>query len=232
MALVCWAGIAQLVEYKLPKLGVASSNLVARSTSKAVGLASLAGVVSKNYGLPAFASAGLWKVGLGPLFFLYYVREGRSLDMVESATLARIILLAEPVLADLGCELVEAQLRNERAGLMLRFIVHKPGGVGLEDCATVSRALGALLEVEDPIGKAYHLEVSSPGLDRPLTSPRDFARNVGEKVEIAVRRGEATVKAVGVIAGVDGEMITITGADGPEEIALAELVKARLVIEF
>ena len=51
-------------------------------------------------------------------------------------------------------------------------------------------------------------------------------------MEIAVRRGEATVKAVGVIAGVDGEMITITGADGPEEIALAELVKARLVIEF
>jgi ribosome maturation factor RimP len=151
---------------------------------------------------------------------------------METATTANIRELVEPVLTDLGYELVELQLRNERVGLVLRLIIHRQGGISLDDCTTVSRMVGALLEVEDPIGKPYHLEVSSPGLDRPLTTARDFARHMGEKVTISLVQGEETRTVTGLIAGVDDIMVTVTVDEAPEQIALTAIVKARLVIEF
>ena len=151
---------------------------------------------------------------------------------METATMARVRQLVEPVLTELGYELVELQLRNEQIGLVLRLIIHKEGGISLEDCSNTSRTVGHLLEVEDPIGKAYHLEVSSPGLDRPLTTDRDFARNMGQKVEIKFRLGEATRNIIGRLAGVNEIMVTITVDGAPEQIALTDIVKAKLVIEF
>ena len=151
---------------------------------------------------------------------------------MESATMARVRQLVEPVLTDLGYELVELQFRTEQVGLVLRLILHKEGGIGLDDCSSTSRTIGHLLEVEDLIGKAYHLEVSSPGLDRPLTTDRDFARNMGQKVEIKFRSGETTRNIIGLVAGVNEIMVTITVDGAPEQIALADIVKAKLVIEF
>lgn len=151
---------------------------------------------------------------------------------METATMAKVRHLVEPVLTELGYELVELQLRNEQIGLVLRLILHKEGGIGLEDCSKTSRTIGHLLEVEDPIGKAYHLEVSSPGLDRPLTTVRDFTRNMGQKVEIKFRLGETTRKVIGFIADVDEIMVTITVDGAPEQIALTDIVKATLLIEF
>jgi len=151
---------------------------------------------------------------------------------METATMARVRQLVEPVLTELGYELVELQLRNEQVGLVLRVILHKEGGISLEDCATTSRMIGHLLEVEDPIGKAYHLEVSSPGLDRPLTTTRDFARSMGQKVEIRFRAGEEARNVIGRIADVNEIMVTITVDGAPEQIALTDIVKAKLVIEF
>ena len=146
--------------------------------------------------------------------------------------MAQIRQLVEPVLTDLGYELVELQLRNERVGLVLRFIIHREGGVTLDDCSTVSKTVGPLLEVEDLIGNPYHLEVSSPGLDRPLVTARDFERNMGQKVTVAFRVGEETQTVIGHITGVDAIMVTITVNGSPERIALTSVVKARLVIEF
>lgn len=151
---------------------------------------------------------------------------------METATVARVRQLVEPALTDMGYELVELQLRNEQIGLVLRLIIYRDAGISLDDCTRVSRAIGPLLEVEDPIGKAYHLEVSSPGLDRPLTTSRDFERNMGQKVTIIFKVGEETRNVTGLIAGVDDIKVTITVDGAPEEIALAEIVKARLVIEF
>lgn len=151
---------------------------------------------------------------------------------METATVAQIRQLVEPVLADLGYELVELQLRNERVGLVLRFIIHREGGLTLDDCSTVSRTVGPLLEVEDPIGKPYHLEVSSPGLDRPLTTTRDFERNRGQKVTITFRIGDKTQTVTGHIAGADDILVTVTVDGAPEQIALTTIVKAMLVIEF
>lgn len=151
---------------------------------------------------------------------------------METATITRVRQLIEPVLIELGYELVELQLRNEQLGLVLRLIIYKDGGISLDDCSSVSRTIGHLLEVEEPIAKAYHLEVSSPGLDRALKTERDFARNMGLKVEAAFREGEATRNVIGTIAGVNEIMVTITVDGAPEQIALADIVKAKLVIEF
>jgi len=151
---------------------------------------------------------------------------------METAAAAKVRQMIEPLLTDLGFELVELQLRNEPIGLVLRLIIHKQGGVSLDDCTTVSRAVGHLLEVEDPIAKAYHLEVSSPGLDRPLTTARDFIRNLGHKVTITFRADEKIQNVTGIIAGVDETEGVVTVDGTPAQIALTDIVKARLAIEF
>ncbi len=151
---------------------------------------------------------------------------------METATLAQVRQLVEPALAELGYELVEIQLRNEKIGLVLRVVLYKEGGINLDDCSTTSRTIGHLLEVEDLIGRPYHLEVSSPGLDRPLTTARDFARNIGHKVEVKSMKGEETRNVIGLIAGVDEIKVIITVDGAPEQIALTDIVKAKLVIEF
>jgi len=151
---------------------------------------------------------------------------------METPTQAKVRQLVEPVLTELGLELVELQLRTEQIGLVLRLIIHKEGGVSLDDCAKTSRMVGHLLEVEDPISKAYHLEVSSPGLDRPLTTFRDFSRNLGQLVSVDYRLGEIRHHVTGVIAGVDEELVTLTVEGAPQQIALTDIVKAKLVIEF
>lgn len=172
--------------------------------------------------------------GFIPAFFFPLNTRSPGLEAVtmETATTARIRQLVEPVLTELGYELVELQLRNEQLGLVLRLIIYKDGGISLDDCSMVSRTVGPLLEVEEPIARAYHLEVSSPGLDRPLKTERDFARNMGQKVEVVFRVGEVTKNVVGTIAGVNEIMVTITVDGAPEQIALADIVKAKLVIEF
>lgn len=151
---------------------------------------------------------------------------------METTTMAQVRQLVEPVLTELGYELVELQLRKEQIGLVLRLIIHKEGGIGLDDCSTVSRAIGHLLEVEDPIGKPYHLEVSSPGLDRPLTTARDFVRNLGKKVDIRYTVGEEMRNVIGIIAEVEESKVTITIDGAPGQIPLSDIVKAKLVIEF
>jgi ribosome maturation factor RimP len=151
---------------------------------------------------------------------------------METPTMVKIRQLVEPVLVEMGLELVELQLRTEQVGLVLRLVLYKEGGTSLDDCSRASRTISHLLEVEDPIAKAYHLEVSSPGLDRPLTTVRDFARNIGQQVEVQYRVGETTRSVIGSIAGFNEIMVTITVDGTPEQIALIDIVKAKLVIKF
>lgn len=110
---------------------------------------------------------------------------GSSPQAAEVET--RLRALAEPILTDRGLELVDAEFRRETHGWVLRLYMDKPGGVTLDDCQRVSEELGDHLDVEDFIGLPYHLEVSSPGLDRPLTRDQDFERFVGQEARIATR---------------------------------------------
>src|SRR6476659_9969093 len=98
----------------------------------------------------------------------------------------KLIQLSEPVVAGQGYELVDLEFKNEPqvGGWVLRVFIDKPDGVSLDDCAAVSRELSAVLDVEDAIPIAYSLEVSSPGLNRPLKKAADFERFVGKKAKI------------------------------------------------
>jgi len=104
---------------------------------------------------------------------------GRKEEIVE-----KVRAIAAPLATGEGLELVDVELAGAGGRTTLRLYIDRKGGVSLDDCSSVSRALSSALDVEDPIQGAYDLEVSSPGLDRPLRTPEHFARYAGEKVRI------------------------------------------------
>lgn len=141
--------------------------------------------------------------------------------------------LALPVLEELGLELIEVQYRREQSGWILRLIIDKQEGVSLDDCTTVSREISQLLDIEDFIDQAYNLEVSSPGLDRPLKNMADFQRFTGRKAKIktiAPIDGEHVF--IGKILQATGETIILVVGSRELEIPFAQIAKARLEVEF
>lgn len=160
----------------------------------------------------------------------------------RSASESRILALISPTVAGLGYEMVRLRLqggRNPRSPLTLQVMAERPDGtMTVEDCSQISEALSALLDVEDPIEREYSLEVSSPGIDRPLTRTKDFAEYVGHegKFELGVPL-EGRKRFRGAIVGLvrSGEAVEIEAVDskGTVERAalpLADMVDARLVL--
>ncbi|RME40395.1 MAG: ribosome maturation factor RimP [Deltaproteobacteria bacterium] len=96
----------------------------------------------------------------------------------------KVAQLAEPIAQDFGFEIVDIEYRREGSSWFLRFFLDKPGGITLDDCADFSREIDPVIEAEEIIHHAYRLEVSSPGLDRPLKKPGDFMRFTGEPVRV------------------------------------------------
>jgi ribosome maturation factor RimP len=138
--------------------------------------------------------------------------------------------LIAPVVAGMGYELVDLQVSN-RGGL-LRLFIDKPGGIGLEDCAAVSRQLTRVLEVE---GIEYdRLEVSSPGLDRPLRKAQDFARFAGQKADVRMRTPDAGGRRrfVGVLRGENEGRVSLELDGQTVALALEDIERARLVPEL
>jgi ribosome maturation factor RimP len=135
----------------------------------------------------------------------------------------KLIALCEPLLGQLGYELVDLEYAPGRSHAVVRVFIDRPQGIGIDDCEHVSRELGALMDVEDPVPVAYTLEVSSPGLDRVLRIPAHFQRFVGERiwVELKVardgrRRYTGRLEAVspqGVQLAVDGSGVAVEFAD-------------------
>jgi len=138
--------------------------------------------------------------------------------------------LLEPTLAGLGFELVDAQVSNR--GRHLRVFMDKPGGITVDDCAAVSRHLSRLFEVE---GVDYdRLEVSSPGLDRRLHRPTDFARFAGQRVEVKMRQADAQGRRrfVGTLRGLEGAAATVEVDGEAVALPLDGMERARLVPEL
>ena len=130
----------------------------------------------------------------------------------------------------MGYELVDVQASN--GGRLLRLFIDKPGGVTLDDCAAISRHLTRVLAVE---GIDYErLEVSSPGLDRPLRKERDFARFAGQKAEVRMRTPDASGrrKFVGVLRGAEAGQVSLELDGSLVALALDDVDKARLVPEL
>ncbi len=139
--------------------------------------------------------------------------------------------LVEPVVVALGCELVGVEyLRGPRGGTLCVYI-DRDGGVTVDDCARVSHQLSGALDVEDLIADEYTLEVSSPGIDRPLFKKDDFARFTGHPVRVRLYTGVAGRRNFrGVLQGMRGEDVVID-VDGSEtSLPFREIEKANLMV--
>jgi ribosome maturation factor RimP len=140
-------------------------------------------------------------------------------------------LISAPVEA-LGFELVGIEFIRGRQST-LRIYIDSDAGINVDDCADVSYQVSAVLDVEDPITTAYNLEVSSPGLERPLFNAAHYQRFIGEEVSLTLRMGVQNRRRwVGTIKSVEGEMITLNVEGKDEVFALSNIQKANLVPHF
>ena len=148
----------------------------------------------------------------------------------EELILARAQPLAEALCNAEGLELVQVQYRRERGGRILRLFIDKAGGVTLEDCASVSRELGDLLDVHLPDLGPYHLEVSSPGPNRPLAREEDFERFRGQRAKIRTRCAISGQKNFsGVLEGLSGRTVRMNTGRSTIAIPIDLISKASLM---
>lgn len=144
----------------------------------------------------------------------------------------RLYGLLEPVAAGLGYELIDVEWSSAGKSAVLRAYIDRTdgSGVGLDDCERASRAIGAVLDAEDPIGHEYRLEVSSPGFDRPLRKASHFARFAGSEARIELAEPiEGRRRFRGRLGGVDDGNVTIEVDRREWKLPLAGISKARLV---
>jgi len=145
----------------------------------------------------------------------------------------KIRKMAERVAASEGLHLVDVELKGGNANALLRVYIDKATGVSHADCQLVSEQLSAMLDVEDPIPGRYVLEVSSPGLDRKLTKPSDFTYFVGRRARLVLREALGDQKVLeGRLAGFENGRVRLDcGEQGQQEVDLANIRKAQLVVE-
>jgi ribosome maturation factor RimP len=139
-----------------------------------------------------------------------------------------------PIMEKYNFELVDVEYVKEAGSWYLRAYVDKEGGITVDDCEVVSRLLSDWLDQEDFIEDSYIMEVSSPGLGRPLKKDKDFARSLGEEVEIRLYKARDKQKDfTGLLKAYDAETVTIETEEGTEEtFARAEIALIRLAFDF
>ncbi len=153
-------------------------------------------------------------------------------DLVAKAAIdRRMAAIIAPVIEDLGFELVRVRLMSGKAKTLQIMADRPEGGIEVDDCATISTAVSAVLDVEDPLEDAYTLEVSSPGIDRPLTRLKDFDVWAGYEAKIETAElidGRRRFK--GALAGIDGDEILIEIDEGTIGLRFEWLTDAKLVL--
>jgi ribosome maturation factor rimP len=139
-----------------------------------------------------------------------------------------------PITEEYGFELVDVEYVKEGSTWYLRAYIDKPGGIDINDCEKVSRRLSDLLDEKDYIEDAYILEVSSPGLGRPLKKEKDFKRSMGEEVEIRTYRMiDKQKEFTGVLTGYDADTVTIAMEDETEKtFDRSDIALIRLAFDF
>lgn len=189
-------------------------------------------------------------MGSGPLFL--FVRRaapgGGASRYSHMEPIDRIRAIAERVAASRGLEVWDIQSRREAVGHVVRVVIDRPGpaatpeeSVSLEDCAEMNREMSTILDVEDPLPFAYTLEVSSPGLTRPLRGADDYRRFTGRLAKVVVREAVDNQKAFeGHLRGLTaaggerpGEAVLLEASNGRvHALPLALITRARLEVEF
>ena len=139
-----------------------------------------------------------------------------------------------PIIEKNGFELVDVEYVREGGSWYLRAYIDKPGGINVDDCETVSRELSDILDEKDFIDEVYILEVSSPGLGRPLKKEKDFKRSLGEEVEIRTyRMVDKKKEFTGILKAYDKDTVTIGMEDGSEMIFdKGDIALIRLAFDF
>ncbi len=161
--------------------------------------------------------------------------------MAAATVVEHVRMVATRAAEPHGLEIFDVQYRREAGGMVLRVQIDRPDSGAtaeesgsVEDCARVSRDLSALLDVEDVVPAAYILEVSSPGLDRPLRRPDDYRRFTGRQAKIVLREkvdGQAFFR--GRLAGLDDNEVIIDGEDGRRHrVPIGVITRANLEVEF
>ncbi len=174
----------------------------------------------------ALRRASRVQVGRRPIFYFVVVKMRQDLK-----TLRRMLAA---VVETMGYELVGVEFHARQDNALLRIYIDSENGIGLDDCQRVSHQLSGVLEVEDPITGRYTLEVSSPGLDRPLFEAGHFTRFAGSEVRVQLRELlEGRRKLVGRLLGMRDDDVVIVDGEGREwRVPLERIEKARLVPEL
>jgi ribosome maturation factor RimP len=156
--------------------------------------------------------------------------------IIEPGLAARVAAIAEPVLIGLGYRLVRARVSG-LSGCTVQIMAERPdGSMTIEDCETASRALSPVLDVADPVDRAYRLEISSPGIDRPLVRRSDFQRYAGHLAKIEMELPiDGRKRFRGVLLGAEGDAARLRCDDQPGDTAevvlpIADMAEARLVL--
>jgi ribosome maturation factor RimP len=145
----------------------------------------------------------------------------------------RVYKVVDPILLNEGMELVEVEYRREARGWVLRLYIDKEGGVTLDDCTRISQEVGRILDVEDFISVPYTLEVSSPGLTRPLKSEKDFNKYRNRLITVkTVEPIENRRKFKGKLLGISESRIEIEMEGGVFQIPLSNVARANLEMDF
>ena len=142
--------------------------------------------------------------------------------------------LIEPVVEGLGYEVVDIEYRPHPTNGLLRIYIDGPEGIQLDDCQLVSRQISSLLDVEDPIPGQFNLEISSPGMDRPLRKVEDFERFSGEviKVKLSVPTLEGQRNFTGTLMGIKNEEVILEMDGETYYLPLDTIDKARIVPQY
>ena len=141
--------------------------------------------------------------------------------------------LAEPVVKQFGCELWDVEYVREGSEYFLRLYLDKEGGVDINDCERISRAMDPILDEKDPITTSYHFEVCSAGLERTLKRPGDFERFMGSAITVKLYRPRNGLKEIPcVLSGYDNGKITVTAGKETITFEKSEVALVRLRVEF
>lgn len=145
----------------------------------------------------------------------------------------KISQIAEKLAEELAVELVDVEFVKEGSQWFLRIFIDKDGGMDLDTCEVFSRKLGEILDEDDPITQAYRLEVSSPGIERPLKKEQDFIRFSGQLVKISLFEAiDGQKQLIGKLAGLEDGKVKVEVDGNVFEINLAQISKANLYWEF
>jgi len=166
-------------------------------------------------------------------FFVVYTVNGGMFVSKREEYESKTEKLVLPIIEENGFELVDVEYVREGSNWYLRVYIDKPGGITVDDCEVVSRRLGDLLDAEDFVSEAYILEVSSPGLGRPLKKDKDFNRSIGMMVEVKLFKAiEKRKNFEGELKSFDAETVTIVEDEKEIVFNRAEIALIRLAFDF